>query len=245
MPRPGRIPFLILVSVCIWRSQAIEAPATSYTGAVAGIVAESTKGAPMGGAGVYLTPSHRIPFTEISGAYYMANLPSGDYSLLNSASGYQDRSSATTVGTGDVRGRNVVLAAATKQIEIPNVLGQQLEEAEATLAASGLTVGNVTWIFSTLPVGEVISQNPVPSNLDTDGDGLTDENEIGVFGTDPFESDTDGDGVSDGVEIALGTDPLVAPITAPIAIPNAPIYSWLVFLALLLAASLVKKLREP
>lgn len=242
--RPGQILFLILVSVCISPSQALEAPVTSHKGAVIGIVAESTKGAPIGGADVYLTPSHRISWTEISGAYYMAGLPSVDYSLLNSARGYQDRSSATTVGTGDVRERNFALALATKQVEIPNVLGLQLEEAEATLAAAGLTVGNVTWIFSTLPEGEVLSQDPVPSNLDTDGDGLTDQDEIDIFGTDPFNSDTDGDGVPDGVEISRGTDPLSNPSAFQSTIPNAPMYSWLVFLALLLAASLAKKLRE-
>ena len=42
---------------------------------------------------------------------------------------------------------------------------------------------------------------------DTDGDGLTDEEEE-ALGTDPLDPDTDGDGVSDGDEVALGTDPL-------------------------------------
>ena len=47
-----------------------------------------------------------------------------------------------------------------------------------------------------------------PSNLDTDGDGLTDgfEREIG---TDPLNPDTDGDGLSDGQEVLkYKTDPL-------------------------------------
>jgi hypothetical protein len=48
--------------------------------------------------------------------------------------------------------------------------------------------------------------------VDSDGDGLTDEEEI-ALGTDPFNPDTDGDGISDGVEVrlsSLGFDPLVA-----------------------------------
>jgi len=45
---------------------------------------------------------------------------------------------------------------------------------------------------------------------DTDGDGLTDGDEVNTYGTDPLNSDTDGDGISDGDEIANGTDPLVA-----------------------------------
>ncbi len=43
---------------------------------------------------------------------------------------------------------------------------------------------------------------------DTDGDGLTDQEESSL-GTDPQNSDTDGDGYSDGVEIESGWDPLV------------------------------------
>jgi Spy/CpxP family protein refolding chaperone len=54
---------------------------------------------------------------------------------------------------------------------------------------------------------EAIVAEPAP--VDTDGDGLTDEEEA-TYGTDPFVADTDGDGVSDGDEVAAGTDPLVA-----------------------------------
>ncbi len=43
---------------------------------------------------------------------------------------------------------------------------------------------------------------------DTDGDGLSDGDEVNVHGTDPLLADTDGDGVNDGQEIADGTNPL-------------------------------------
>jgi len=46
------------------------------------------------------------------------------------------------------------------------------------------------------------------NSVDSDGDGLTDADEINIYGTDPTNEDTDGDGVNDGVEIALDTDPL-------------------------------------
>jgi len=44
-------------------------------------------------------------------------------------------------------------------------------------------------------------------NIDTDQDGLTDEEEK-ELGTDPKKKDTDGDGYSDGDEVAGGYDPL-------------------------------------
>ena len=43
---------------------------------------------------------------------------------------------------------------------------------------------------------------------DTDNDGLTDYEEIFVYGTDPLNPDTDGDEINDGDEIKLGLDPL-------------------------------------
>lgn len=43
---------------------------------------------------------------------------------------------------------------------------------------------------------------------DTDGDGLSDWDEVHLHGTDPTNPDTDGDGQSDFDEIIAGTDPL-------------------------------------
>ncbi|WKZ25073.1 MAG: thrombospondin type 3 repeat-containing protein [Patescibacteria group bacterium] len=45
---------------------------------------------------------------------------------------------------------------------------------------------------------------------DTDGDGLSDWDELYVYGTSPYMVDTDGDGISDYDEIIAGTDPLCA-----------------------------------
>jgi hypothetical protein len=47
-----------------------------------------------------------------------------------------------------------------------------------------------------------------PNNPDTDGDGLSDGDEVHVYHTNPLLWDTDGDGISDGVEIRTGSDPL-------------------------------------
>jgi uncharacterized repeat protein (TIGR01451 family) len=47
-----------------------------------------------------------------------------------------------------------------------------------------------------------------PHNPDTDGDGLSDGDEVHVYHTNPLLWDTDGDGISDGVEVKTGSDPL-------------------------------------
>lgn len=46
-----------------------------------------------------------------------------------------------------------------------------------------------------------------PNNPDTDGDGLSDGDEVNIHGTNPLNPDTDGDGYSDDLEISLGSDP--------------------------------------
>ena len=46
-----------------------------------------------------------------------------------------------------------------------------------------------------------------PMNADTDGDGVSDGDEVNIYLTNPLLADTDGDGVPDGAEIAAGTDP--------------------------------------
>jgi len=43
---------------------------------------------------------------------------------------------------------------------------------------------------------------------DTDGDGISDYDEIRTYKTDPLNPDTDGDGLEDGLELEQGFDPL-------------------------------------
>ncbi len=43
---------------------------------------------------------------------------------------------------------------------------------------------------------------------DTDGDGITDYDEVAIYNTDPTVADTDNDGFTDGAEILAGFDPL-------------------------------------
>ena len=55
----------------------------------------------------------------------------------------------------------------------------------------------------------VITANLPPLPGDSDGDGLLDEDETNLYGTDPDDADTDGDGLIDGEEVlTIGSSPL-------------------------------------
>ena len=54
------------------------------------------------------------------------------------------------------------------------------------------------------PGGELGTAGPV----DSDGDGLSDEEETNIHSTDPLVVDTDGDGLNDGDEVAANSNPL-------------------------------------
>jgi hypothetical protein len=54
-----------------------------------------------------------------------------------------------------------------------------------------------------LSTGEACASLP-----DSDGDGLTDEDEMNIYGTDLNDPDTDGGGINDGEEVATGLNPL-------------------------------------
>ena len=77
------------------------------------------------------------------------------------------------------------------------------------------------WMFydHASPGGPNPTYLPIASGTDSDGDGLSDDDEDNVYNTDKTRSDTDGDGFSDGQEVldegiaginikALGADPL-------------------------------------
>ena len=67
-------------------------------------------------------------------------------------------------------------------------------------------------------VNTATAQQTVEQGQDSDGDGLSDNNERNVWETDPFKPDTDGDGLFDGEEVyVFDTDP-TDPDTALVAV---------------------------
>lgn len=53
-------------------------------------------------------------------------------------------------------------------------------------------------------------QGTNPDNADSDGDGLSDGDEVVTHKTDPLKADSDGDGFTDGQEVRAGANPLDA-----------------------------------
>ena len=72
------------------------------------------------------------------------------------------------------------------------------------------------------PAADRHPRTPTTVPVDSDGDGLTDDAEINLYGTRVDLFDTDGDGVGDGDEIAAGTDPFTPPAAAPTPTPAPP-----------------------
>ena len=72
--------------------------------------------------------------------------------------------------------------------------------------ASG--VSSPLWLNAPPPGAQVCFYLVGDHDLDTDHDGLPDAGESLVHHTDPLQSDSDGDGLSDGDEIRRGTNPL-------------------------------------
>lgn len=58
-----------------------------------------------------------------------------------------------------------------------------------------------------LEMEDLRGNQPDAENPDTDGDGITDEDEKRI-GTEPEKADSDGDGIPDGLELQLGLNPL-------------------------------------
>jgi hypothetical protein len=74
---------------------------------------------------------------------------------------------------------------------------------------------------------EVFALGTDPDRIDTDGDGLSDDSEAYEHHTDPRDPDTDGDGQEDGHEInVLHTDPLVPDDFTPPPTPVPATPAW-------------------
>ncbi|MFP4157731.1 MAG: DUF1565 domain-containing protein [Opitutales bacterium] len=73
---------------------------------------------------------------------------------------------------------------------------------------SATSDGNGTYTHIFLPTAStIITAEYTPDTADEDGDGLTNYDEIAVYGSDPAAADSSGDGIGDGTAVAAGLDP--------------------------------------
>jgi hypothetical protein len=79
---------------------------------------------------------------------------------------------------------------------IPYLVGAIDGEADLTQAFPVIEVTQVNYGILTVQ----------GNDTDTDGDGLTDDDENNIYGTDPNKSDTDNDGIQDGTELGITMD---------------------------------------
>jgi hypothetical protein len=92
--------------------------------------------------------------------------------------------------------------------------------AAGVLLAAAPLLGDPTAVAAPgLIVPQSIGTHPLQQRPDRDGDGLFDDDETEVYGTDPDNPDSDGDGPDDGQEVFDGTDP-ASPAESPVQCPD-------------------------
>jgi hypothetical protein len=111
------------------------------------------------------------------------------------------------------------LAKGIGTIEFPKL---EAREASGMIIGTDATTGRVVngVIDELATFNYELSQNQIladysPTPPDSDGDGLSDLEELTVYNTNPNDPDTDADGIPDGQEIAEGSNPLDALLFEP------------------------------
>jgi len=168
-------------------------------------------------------------YSVISGSGYLQSLGSASSCLTSNIVWSADVSSAF-VGTGTNQTSKLTFTIAGGSNDIPydvfaiGTLGPTSPVGNTNVTWSWMGQGYHCNIYSVtnLPVAAF---QILGWPTDSDSDGLSDAYERLVSHTDPNNPDTDGDGISDGDEILGGTDPLVFTPAIPsggLSIPNCP-----------------------
>lgn len=92
----------------------------------------------------------------------------------------------------------------------------------ANAGGTGLAFGLVDTDGDGLTDDEEATLGTDPQDPDSDDDGLSDGAEVNTYHTDPLDADTDNGGVGDGVEVGRGTDPLAPADDQPVVVNNDP-----------------------
>jgi gliding motility-associated-like protein len=145
---------------------------------------------------------------------------SGSYTVTITTSGCSASSASTAVivnptpatPTITVLGPTNFCAGDSVQLMSSSASGYLWSNGETTQsiwvhATGTFTVTVSNGVCSSQPSSSV-TLTMIDCNIDTDGDGLTDFEEVTDTGTDPNNPDTDGDGYNDGNEVTIASDPL-------------------------------------
>ena len=106
--------------------------------------------------------------------------------------------------------------SAEQRRQAERIVGRQLQIEEAVLRspqACGVVIPPTqveeAWarIASGYADDQALQQGTDPNKSDTDGDGLSDGDEVRKYRTDPLNPDTDGDTYQDGAEVKAGYNP--------------------------------------
>ncbi|MGV3613437.1 MAG: gliding motility-associated C-terminal domain-containing protein [Fluviicola sp.] len=145
---------------------------------------------------------------------------SGSYTVTITTSGCSASSSSTAVIVNPTPTTPTITVLGPTNFCAGDSVQLQSSSASAYLWSNGETTQSIwvdlTGTFTVTVSNGLCSSQPSSSvtltmidcNIDTDGDGLTDFEEVTDTGTDPNNPDTDGDGYNDGNEVTIASDPL-------------------------------------
>jgi YD repeat-containing protein/parallel beta-helix repeat protein len=77
-------------------------------------------------------------------------------------------------------------------------LGYHLNEAQPGNTITSLLA---FYVSGNGRIDDIKTHQTIPAGWDSDGDGLTDNYEVLIYGTHPYSADSDGDGIADGAEL--------------------------------------------
>ncbi len=145
---------------------------------------------------------------------------SGSYSVVITTGGCSSTSAPTTVTVNPTPATPTITALGPTSFCVGDSVELMSSSAASYLWSSGETTQSI-WVHNSGSYTVTVSNGTCSSqpsaavavtaancNIDSDGDGLSDFDEVNNYGTDPNNPDTDGDGYNDGHEIAFGSDPL-------------------------------------
>ncbi len=99
-------------------------------------------------------------------------------------------------------GKNIIVIAILIAVLVSAVFSS------ACIGRRGTTTLTPKEQFTSAVHSDTGTSTTVSKNVDSDEDGLSDWDEVNVYGTNPHRKDTDGDGLDDSKEVKIGADPL-------------------------------------